>query len=191
MALAVPPHDAAVMLVGMISESIRSLYRLGSLIRNSSQPDRFERAILHSEVWSPIPDIQHVKTKHTKLEDYHQGLAERLGGAIAKRRQVIQYNRNHRKRLDPQNEESIPEYTSTKASTYNPANLVFEESHRETDHDVDDMVSQGTTSTMHKSKSELHLPKLAELSDEGEYFECPICFVLQSSSTEEAWRSVR
>lgn len=76
---------------------------------------------------------------------------------------------------------------SSKATTFIPQPRQLEDF--DEDDDNDDAISLASVSTMSSALATLRLPRLSELSPEGEPFECPICFVLQSFKKEKSWKS--
>ncbi|KAI0832188.1 hypothetical protein F5Y06DRAFT_290453 [Hypoxylon sp. FL0890] len=197
--------DEAQSLLEVISQCVRSLFRIGILVRKASPRDRFQRALQHSESAFPAWfDIDYVRHKYPKLSGPNtRELAERLGGANAKRRQYIKYCRDHKTRLDRVTDESAPvpggdlgddvedgttAKLSSKATTLLPvgsselAELELNVAEEE------DAVSFSTASTTFESAISLTLPSLQELSPNSEPFECPICFTLQSFRREKAWK---
>ncbi|KAK7731898.1 hypothetical protein SLS63_005195 [Diaporthe eres] len=54
----------------------------------------------------------------------------------------------------------------------------------------DDSVSLVSASTAFNNDTSLRLPSLADLGPDGDYFECPICFTLQSFRMEKSWKYV-
>ncbi|KAK3370389.1 hypothetical protein B0H63DRAFT_315449 [Podospora didyma] len=195
------PSDEANMTLEIISECIKSLFRIGVLVRKSTPRDRFKRALQNSElVFPPSFDIDYVRHKHPKAGS--DWLSARLGRAISKRRQFIKYCRDHKSRLgaDDHGREgpttknlegleilaAATERLSSKATTFVPAKQL-QEGFEEDEHD--DAVSIMSASTMTEALSVLKLPRLADLSPDQEPFECPICFTLQSFRHEKAWRS--
>ncbi|AEO70014.1 uncharacterized protein THITE_131090, partial [Thermothielavioides terrestris NRRL 8126] len=208
------PSDEASMLLEIITESVKSLFRIGVLVRKTGTDDRFRRAIRSSNAVFPANfDINHAMEKYSKLRLRSAGLlATRVGSAISKRRQFIKYCRDHRLRLgydeaavigddeaavipEPEKvERARTELLSSKASTFHPERIpqgalmseAFEEEKEE--EDDDDAISLMTASTVSDPTQRLELPKLSDLSADGEQFECPICFTLQSFSQERAWR---
>ncbi|KAK4085499.1 uncharacterized protein Triagg1_489 [Trichoderma aggressivum f. europaeum] len=190
------PSEEIRMNLELISESLRMLFRIAVLVRKASPDNRFERAVNSSKcTFPPTFDIEHVKEKFSKLKAKEQSwLAERLGKAIAGRRQFIKYCRDHRDRLalDDDNIEAESATTvmqSSKATTLNPEKIRV---HAATNFAVDDyedeVVSILSISTTTDVLSTLALPRLADLSKDGEAFECPICFTLRSIKGERSWR---
>lgn len=179
--------DESDMLLQIISESIKSLLRLGILVRKVGARDRFQQALRNSDSAFPAWfDINYVRERYGKLRNSQ--LSDRLGSAIAKRRQVIKYCRDHRSRLgldEASHDATASERISSKATTFLPiADLQFGKILEE----EDDSISLSTASTIADSSSTLQLPQLDALSKAYEPFECPICFTLQCFRSEKAWR---
>jgi hypothetical protein len=187
------PLDEASIILEVISECIKSLFRLGILVRKAGPADRFKRALqMSSKAFTESPDIDYVKEKYPKTASSGGNLlAVRLGKAIAKRRLFIKYSRDHKSRLafedDAGDIDTRTEQQSSKATTFH-VDMLQDPTEVEED---DDLVSFVSTSTMSDSLSVLKLPQLGSLSNNAEPFECPICFTLQSFKREKSWRYVQ
>lgn len=204
--------EQVTLLIDMMNECMKALFRIGVLVRREGTYDRFQRALQRSRFSFPEQfDTDYVEQKYPKLRSRaRRGLATRLGRANAKRRQVIKYGRDHRTRLEmdvdfrqeiePEveatpsvNLEAPTEKLSSKATTFvMPAehwnsSQGFLEAPIE---DEDDSGSLLTASTTFDSERSLKLVSLADIGPEGEHFECPLCFTLQCFRTERAWRYV-
>lgn len=186
--------DEAHMNLELMAEAMKSLFQLGVLVRKSGPRDRFQKALRQSTFAFPeFFDINYVEQKYSKLYNNEtRWLSKRMGSANAKRRQFIKYCREHKARLDaPEDETPIvrdgaTEKLSSKATTF--VHNVGPKSLEVTSGDEDDAISIMTAMTTFNSETKLKLPRLAELSPDGDYFECPICFTLQSIETEKAWK---
>ncbi|KAI0895315.1 hypothetical protein F4806DRAFT_503248 [Annulohypoxylon nitens] len=124
--------------------------------------------------------------KHSNGCHAMKALVERLGNANAKRRHFMMYCRDHKSRLETEDERT--EKQSSKATTLPPTglgNLVKVEWDPADDEDI---ISLTTASTTLESAEIRRLPTLAELSPDGEPFECPTCFTLQSFRRDKAWK---
>ncbi|KAK4212994.1 hypothetical protein QBC37DRAFT_464736, partial [Rhypophila decipiens] len=184
-----PFHEAA-MILEAVAEAINSLFRLGILVRKASPTDRFKRALQMSDIsFNDASDIGYVRDKYPKMRDSEKDwLATRLGRLISQRRVFIKYSRDHKVRLQfeeptagdlPEQLATQTERQSSKATTFHIDRLP---------EDADEVMSVMSASTMSNSLSVLRLPTLADLSVDGEPFECPICFTLQDFRREKAWR---
>lgn len=183
------PRDESHMILEVISEAIGSLFRIGILIRRATTRDRFKQALQASDLaFPPEFDVNYVREKHTKTRS--SWLSARLGGAIAKRRQLISYCRDHRSRLGAEQTldngtKSQKEDVSSKATTFAPSMDL-----KELEVEEEDAMSFVSASTVTDPASFLQLPSLADLSPERKPFECPICFTLQVFQKEKAWKFV-
>jgi hypothetical protein len=195
------PSDEIHMLLEVMSECISSLLRIGILVRKAVPRDRFKQAMQAAECAFPDKfDIDYVRNKFPKVRA--DWLLSRLGSSITKRRQFIKYCRDHRTRLGamdlPTADARVEvfgtatERQSSKATTFvprpellNPLQVGLLEQE-----DEDDAVSFMSASSTTEALSVLKLPRLADLSQGQQPFECPICFTLQSFQREKQWRYV-
>ncbi|ETS81028.1 hypothetical protein PFICI_06030 [Pestalotiopsis fici W106-1] len=85
-------------LLGKASDTIGSLLKLVSLIRQITTQDRFAHAPEHEfEHLLDSSDINHVKERFPKLDKPEsQWLLRKLGRAIAARRQILQHYQEHK-----------------------------------------------------------------------------------------------
>lgn len=187
----------AISILSMVSECLKALFRIGILVRKATPRDRFERALQQSEFeFSPQFDINYVQERYPKLASHDsRWLASRLGGANAKRRQFINYGRDHKARLEVEGVDptvgAMTTVQSSKATTFAvPGNLPPSEFLNLPVEAEDDSVSLVSASTAFNNEASLRLPSLADLGPDGEYFECPICFTLQSFRMEKSWKYV-
>ncbi|KAI1456076.1 hypothetical protein F4805DRAFT_250128 [Annulohypoxylon moriforme] len=180
--------DEANAIVEVISQCLRSLFRIGMLIRKASPRDRFQQALKSTDcVFPALFDVDHARHKYPKLcEPNAQTLAERIGNANAKRRQFIKYCRDHKSRLEFEEERS--EKQSSKATTLPPIGSTQLNQLEWNTVEDEDNISLTTASTIFESTESCRLPALRELSPESNLFECPICFTLQSFRREKAWK---
>ncbi len=98
------------------------------------------------------------------------------------------YCRDHRARLGV-DEAAMPEepgaatlVLSSKATTMHSHEMI------EPKEGIDDAASFMSASTATDAMAALKLPRLDELSQCGEPFECPICFTLQSIKRDRTWQ---
>ncbi|KPM38171.1 hypothetical protein AK830_g8420 [Neonectria ditissima] len=190
------PSDEAQIILQVIAECLRSLFRMAVLIRQAGPEDRFKRAMQHTELAFPdMFDIEHVEQKHAKLGQHDsRWLAKRLGSAIAKRRQFIKYCRDHKSRLGVDSTEisteveTRTERLSSKATMFLKTRYVDADLLQSRLEDADDAASLMTASTAFDSSTLQRLPRLKDLSPDGQVFECPICFTLQDFLREKAWK---
>lgn len=184
-------------ILSMVSQCLKALFRVGILVRKATPRDRFERALQQSEfAFTAQFDINYIQERYPKLASNESvWLASRLGGANAKRRQFINYVRDHKAKLEVEDTNPTAEAAtvaqSTKATTFAvPENLSAAEFLGASLEVEDDSVSLVSATTAFDADNSLRLPSLADLSPSGEYFECPICFTLQSFRKEKSWKYV-
>ena len=188
----IEPLNESLIILRVISIAVSALFRIGILVRKAMPYDRFERALRASDLdFSPDFDVNYVEEKHPKIPK--SWLSNRLGSAITKRRQFIRYCRDHKSHLEAENTEResralTAENTSSKATTFVPQ--VYADLCQAEEAEVEDVLSIASASTVTNSTGALRLPSLEDLSPEGDTFECPICFTLQSFKEDLAWKSV-
>ncbi|KAI0205182.1 hypothetical protein F4808DRAFT_274939 [Astrocystis sublimbata] len=173
-------------LVQELSECIRSLFRTAIVVRRASPRDRFAQALNYPQyAFMDNFDIDYVGEKFPKLQNRESTwLKQRLGSAIAKRRQFIKYCYEHKLRLAAEDTDlDAVEKQSTKATTLMPERL-NEQLEEFEENDAISMMSVTTVS----SSNLLLLPKLETLSPDGEPFECPICCTIQQIQHEKGWK---
>lgn len=188
-------NEEAHLILRMVSECLRALFRIGTLVRKATPRDRFDRALQQSEyAFAAQFDINYVEERYPKLaSEKSRWLSLRLGNANAKRRQFINYVRDHRAKLEgEENDHALDAATmkqSSKATTFVvPRNMSTSEFLRSPPEVDDDSISLVSASTAFDTETSLRLPSLADLGPDGEYFECPICFTLQSFRNEKSWK---
>lgn len=189
--------EQAISILSMISECLKALFRIGILVRKATPRDRFERALQQSGLlFTPQFDINYVEERYPKLASKDsRWLATRLGGANAKRRQFINYVRDHKAKLEVEDVfrtvDAETTVQSSKATTFVvPGNLSASEFLDSSLEGEDDSASLISASTAFDNDTSLRLPSLTDLGPDGKYFECPICFTLQSFHKEKSWKYV-
>ncbi|RKU48930.1 hypothetical protein DL546_009144 [Coniochaeta pulveracea] len=189
------PEDEAHMMLEVISESLRSLFRIAVLVRQASPQDRFKLALHSAPAIPDAFDVTLIEHKYTKLTNINsRWLVNRLGSAIAKRRHFLNYRRDHKSRRSVGHAElstkvgNRTESQSSKATKFVKANYGDLGSLQVQDDEPDDATSS-VAPTASDTEALLKLPRLLDLSPDGQEFECPICFTLQEFTSEEAWTS--
>ncbi|KPM46533.1 hypothetical protein AK830_g114 [Neonectria ditissima] len=177
------PLAEASVLIDIISQCIRSLLRLGTLVRKSTSGDEFKQALQASELSFPSSlDIGHVRQAYPKIKDI--SLLHRLGYGISKRRQFIAYYRDQVARFWVEDMEDRRDNVSMHVGQLSG----FTGSMPSDTKEADDGIPLKSASTTAESFTESKLPTLANLTKDSQPFECPICFTIQSFITEQAWR---
>lgn len=180
-------NDEAHMLLEIISQSITMLFKISNLVRQAGAKDRFLEALQKSEAVPAASDIKYVMYNHPKLPDNGlEHVAIRLGRAIAKRRQFIDYCRGQDQgkgvsdQLYLQTERPQSRDGSGGGATEAPT-----ESNR------DNSSLRTTLPTATSTLAVLNLSNLSELakaSAQNMSVKCPVCLTSQRFREEEAWR---
>lgn len=156
------------------------------LVRKSASYEHFKNAVRISDPAPPDTDhINYIKQKHMKLRNGRP--LSRLGSAIAKRRQLLNYYRERRSQpgvgesdhTAATTEQLSHRDTASLPSLNPPSGEIIEE-----DHDT----SSSNGSIMADSTSDSALPRLVDIARTQAPFECPICFTLQSFDGEKSWQ---
>ncbi|KAF2126814.1 hypothetical protein P153DRAFT_70755 [Dothidotthia symphoricarpi CBS 119687] len=187
-------------LVSNVAEINTCLMRLSMAIRNPAPHDQFNNSsqidVAHYESF----DIEHVRGK---FPDASEHLIDRLGKAISRRRQYLRYRQEHRERLAYDLEEQPQEIAikyrttvtapstkikSTVASSIpivvKASNSVIELSHN---HFYEDVLSQTSYASSANDSIRLRPPQLPTDGQDGDPFECPLCFRFTSVRQVTAW----
>ncbi|EEU42727.1 uncharacterized protein NECHADRAFT_84262 [Fusarium vanettenii 77-13-4] len=183
-------------LLSGIQSSVDRLFRLSMLIRRKRPQGRLPTEI-GAQVVDATMDIRHIKDKFPKVREA-EWLAERLGTAIAKRREFLCYRQLHRQRLAEQSQYQSGEVTaasrrapSTIATTYDESSLDIDQ---ETIKPAHLSIITGATSFATAFEADeddnLHVPTFTRLKFHGTQFqydsafECPFCRTIQVVSSE-------
>lgn len=186
-------------LMSNIAEIVTCLMRLSMAIRNPAPHDQFKESknidTSHYEAF----DIDHVRGKFPRAEEY---LVIRLGKAISRRRQYLQYRDEHQKKLKQglEQPESAPDVAprtivapsekieSTVASSI-PLTMKATGSFIDLDENnyYEDALSQTSYASSTNDPTKLRPPPLPEQGQDGTPFECPLCFRLTSVRQVSAW----
>ncbi|OAK95358.1 hypothetical protein IQ06DRAFT_207180, partial [Phaeosphaeriaceae sp. SRC1lsM3a] len=191
-------------LASNMTEINSCLMRLSLAIRNPAPHDQFKESkqinVTHFEAF----DIEHVRGKFPSAPEY---LVLRLGKAISRRRQYLRYREEHRKKLEqglpiqplPQETECMPEVVrtitapsekidSTVASSIPLAIKASTSSSNLDDIDYyEDTLSQTSYASSSNDSSKLRPPPLPDAGQDGDPFECPLCFRFTSVRQTPAW----
>ncbi|KAI0146972.1 hypothetical protein GGR57DRAFT_478199 [Xylariaceae sp. FL1272] len=176
-------------LLDIASSCIRNLLKTSILIRHATTRDRFTKALTVSAPLLDVPDINYVTERYPKLnEEGSKWLGTRLGQANAKRRQFLQYSREHSDRLAGPSEDGLSQ-TKTTASTLDAVKLQtmlgqFADDNNETK----SLTSASETSQFTKNELQLPFPSLDVVSSGAEAFQCPFCCRVQSFTEEREWK---
>ncbi|KAH4061772.1 hypothetical protein HBH50_214750 [Parastagonospora nodorum] len=195
-----------------IKDTLGSLFRLAVVIRNSSPRDRYARALGGNNPFNEQFDVAHVREKFPKLNvDSNVWLRDRLGKAIAQRRQYLFYAREHRYKLGKEPVElwkpavEVPkallqaQSQAARTSDSRPvttvadttASTLFLQETPQIEMDFRDDQSQTSFAFSNggeESQDKIKLPRLSEVAKGQASFECPFCWTMQAIRKENAWR---
>ncbi|KAH7380244.1 hypothetical protein DE146DRAFT_624784, partial [Phaeosphaeria sp. MPI-PUGE-AT-0046c] len=205
--LATPDDEASTELAQLASnmtEINSCLMRLSLAIRNPAPHDQFKESrqidVTHFEAF----DIEHVRGKFPSASEY---LVLRLGKAISRRRQYLRYREEHRKKLEqglpvqplPQEIESTQDAVRTptapsekiESTVASSIPLAVKASISSSNLDeidyYEDTLSQTSYASSNNDSSKLRPPPLPEAGQDGDPFECPLCFRFTSVRQTPAW----
>jgi hypothetical protein len=202
-----PPTTELAQLNSNVNEIVTCLMRLSVAIRNPAPHDQFKDSsnidITHFEPF----DIEHVRGKFPKAKEY---LVSRLGKAVSRRRQYLRYREEHRKKFDrgldePKLEAEQPAVSLPQAA-FNPPTILSKDfestvasslplviktntSVVEIDQNeyYEDTLSQTSYASSSHDPSRLRPPALPVAGEDGDPFECPLCFRFTSVRNSLAW----
>ncbi|EXM00559.1 hypothetical protein NOF04DRAFT_3558 [Fusarium oxysporum II5] len=172
-----------------IADVVNCLLRFSVAIRNPAPHDRFIKSHSIDTSHYEIFDIQHVSSKFRTIEPL---LAERLGKAISRRRQLFNYRLADRTKLsqgltheggDAETiASSLPEYHKDVARGGQPLpiNAIGDEG-------SDSGFSQTSYATSLADLDQCRIPPLPKESSEGP-FECPFCYTIIFANTRSSWK---
>lgn len=198
-------------LASNIAEINTCLMRLSMAIRNPAPHDQFkdstEICIAHYESF----DIEHVRGKFPGASEY---LVVRLGKAISRRRQYLRYREEHRKKLgqgldverqeplEPQEPQEVilklpiipttiapPTVIESTVASSIPLAVKTSDYVPKLDNNdyYEDTLSQTSYTSSVNDPSKLHPPRLPDEGQDGNPFECPLCFRFTCVRQITAW----
>ncbi|KAF2470023.1 uncharacterized protein BDR25DRAFT_36073 [Lindgomyces ingoldianus] len=189
-------------LVSNMSEITTCLMRLSMAIRNPAPHDQFKASTKIDTSHFETFDIDHVRGKFPRAEEW---LIIRLGKAISRRRQYLRYRDEHRKKLEQGLEPAevtsvvgvaattiiVPSerIESTVASSI-PLAIKATSSVADLDQEdyYEDTLSQTSYASSTNDAAKLRPPPLPEQGQDGDPFECPLCFRFTSVRHAVAWQ---
>jgi hypothetical protein len=196
------PNELA-QLVSNMAEVNSCLMRLSLAIRNPAPHDQFKESTQIVVAYFEVFDVDHVRDKFPRAADF---LVLRLGKAISRRRQYLRYREDHRRKLEqglkvpdleglstpsqiaPTVAGPSEKIESTVASSI-PLAIKASTSATYLDDDdyYDDTLSQTSYASSHSDPARSRPPALPEAGQDGEPFECPLCFRFTSVRQAAAW----
>ncbi|KAH8650454.1 hypothetical protein BGZ61DRAFT_487849 [Ilyonectria robusta] len=183
-----------------IRSSITDLFRYSVFLRRQQPRGREAPTGAGSRAPDASLDIRHTTDMFPKSKD-HPWLAERIGSAIAQRREYIRFRQRHQLKSQP-NSERTPnalgaDTASTKATTYKESGesvMLPEESQDVSGHSTRTNATSFLTIFNNDGTDELGIFDLERLIFKSvplkysEYVECPLCRTIQIFHKNSDWR---
>ncbi|OAL44535.1 hypothetical protein IQ07DRAFT_521615, partial [Pyrenochaeta sp. DS3sAY3a] len=173
-------------LASNIAEINTCLMRLSMAIRNPAPHDQFINStkifVAHFETF----DIDHVRGKYPNAKEY---LVDRLGKAISRRRQYLRYREEHRKKLEQESTIAPSEKIESTVASSLPPEIKSSTSAAELEDPdyFEEVLSQTSYASSTHDPVKLRPPQLPEEGQNGDPFECPLCFRFTSVKQTAAW----
>lgn len=168
---------------------ITSLFRLSVAIRDPAPNNQSKSPLIVDKSFFVPHDIQHVHEKFPNCPEY---LIERLGRAISGRRQYLSYRETHQQKLAKSiekigSEKPMTEFT-TNSTEATPLPVIERVNSLNIVDEGDDTASQTSYAT--SVNAAIKIPALPKAARDGDYFECPLCFLLVSINSHAEWKYV-
>ncbi|KAK1848134.1 hypothetical protein CCHR01_09250 [Colletotrichum chrysophilum] len=176
-----------------ITELVDCLLRLSVSIQNPAPHDRFMSSTFTDASAYEDFDIQHVQAK---FQDIDEGLAQRLGKAMSRRRQYFKYREAHHQKLshglDRHGDTNKTEPTLPAPSTLASSIPLQMKQGALVEFSGDDTQSDGRASAMSFATSvsgpkTLKVPPMPEHALKGPFM-CPFCYLIISVQDTRAWK---
>ncbi|KAF2658684.1 hypothetical protein K491DRAFT_652646, partial [Lophiostoma macrostomum CBS 122681] len=189
-------------LMSNVAEITTCLMRLSMAIRNPAPHDQFKESAEIDMSYFEAFDIDHVRSKFPQAEEF---LVLRLGKAISRRRQYLRYRDEHQKKLKDglEGAVNILEIQTAGAVIAQAPSVRFESTvassipmalkvpalmtHIDDTDYYEDALSQTSYASSMTDDKKLRPPPLPEQGQDGNPFECPLCFRFTSIRHASAW----
>lgn len=152
------------------------------VIQKPAPHDRFIKSGRFDQSFRQPWDEQHVRDKFANAPEW---MIKRLGKAISRRRQFLEYRKTHHERIASLEVSNVPEDTGTIVSslpTVAKQDQGFQASVKpeivELDNQSEDGISETSYAETIVGENALFVPKLPEAAQGGAMFECPYCFMI-------------
>jgi hypothetical protein len=178
-------------LMAGIVETVTCLLRLSMAVRNPAPHDQFMKSMNIDTSFYEEHDIKHVEEKFPDADNF---LVTRLGRAISRRRQYLKYREAHHKKLaygiDKEQGDSHTEAArqSTVASSLPSALKEVDHIDLTEDSGSESGVSMASSVTSANGTVKLRPPPLPREAQDGNPFECPLCFMIVSIRGTRSWQ---
>ncbi|KAK5725932.1 hypothetical protein LTR15_004122 [Elasticomyces elasticus] len=172
-----------------IHDVVNCLMRFSMTLRNPARHDHMRySATSNAHHYEPF-DREHVRSKYPEAPDY---LVERLGKSISRHRLYFDYREQHHAKLAEGLEHRVNQGEGT---VHEQASTIATSVHNDVEraprvHDSDDESVYTATSFASSASGQrtLRPPPLPAEGENGDPFECKICFTMVIADNERAWR---
>jgi hypothetical protein len=188
-------------LVSNMAEINTCLMRLSIVIRNPAPHDQFKKSTLIDMSHYETFDVDHVRGKFPQAKEH---LVRRLGQGISRRRHYLQYRAEHRSKLEhgiaqahagPASQHVATDVTapttkiqSTVASSIPSVFKLMSSTPIEIETTLyEDALSQTSYASSMQNAAKLRPPPLPLSGQDGNPFECILCFRFISAKDTVAW----
>ena len=172
-----------------IHEINSCLLRFSMALRNPARHDQIKQAASTTTIHFEPYDMEHVRQKFPNAECF---LHERLGKFISKHRQYYKYREEHHFKLtegldgEKKDAEERPSTIATsvqKTDVATPAPVTYD-----VGSDTESVYSATSFAPTTAGEKALRPPPLPEAGQDGEPFECPLCYRIITAENERSWR---
>ncbi|KAK6423460.1 hypothetical protein LTR81_003817 [Elasticomyces elasticus] len=172
-----------------IHDVVNCLMRFSMTLRNPARHDHMRySATSNAHHYEPF-DREHVRSKYPEAPDY---LVDRLGKSISRHRLYFDYREQHHAKLAEglehrvdQGEGTVHEQASTIATSVHKG---IERAPRVNDSDDESVYTATSFASSASGQRTLRPPPLPAEGENGDPFECKICFTMVIADNERAWR---
>lgn len=181
-----PPITELEQLSCEVAEINKCLMRLSLAIRNPAPHDQFKGSANINLTYYESFDIKHVREKFPTAPDF---LINRLGKANSRRRQYLCYRKKHRQKLS-QGLELITELSKIEGTVISSLPLELKVGGSATkllnrDNYYEETLSQTSYGSSRYDPSDLRPPPLPEEGQNGDPFECSLCYRFTCAQRED------
>ncbi|KAK5703862.1 hypothetical protein LTR97_002875 [Elasticomyces elasticus] len=172
-----------------IHDVVNCLMRFSMTLRNPARHDHMRYSVTsNAHHYEPF-DREHVRSKYPEAPNY---LVDRLGKSISRHRLYFDYREQHHAKLAEGLEHRVDQGEGT---VHEQASTIATSVHKDVErapriHDSDDESVYTATSFASSASGQrtLRPPPLPAEGENGDPFECKICFTMVIADNERAWR---
>lgn len=168
---------------------ITCLLRFSMTLRNPARHDQLKQAAATTAKHFEPHDINHVREKYPEAADF---LHRRLGKAISKHRQYFKYREEHHIKLaeglsdKPVIDDERPSTIAT--SLVNSAKVTVPAAAIELAEETESVCTATSFAPTTTGDAALRPPPLPEKGQNGDPFECPLCYRIVVAEDQRSWR---